>query len=90
MTLAQHFRALRAERKLSLRDVGKRAKLNQVTIWKIENSCTVRANTLGRALRALGLREEHGDFILAFTLWVREQYPAPIVKNPRGNGRAVL
>lgn len=77
MTLAQFFTKRMTDAKMSLRDIAKRAKVDPSTPWKITNGRPVRAATLGRLLRALGLKETDDAYTEAFALWSTEQSQIP-------------
>jgi transcriptional regulator with XRE-family HTH domain len=75
MNLAHYFSTLRTDAKLSLREVAQksRPKLDASVIWKIENGRSVKAKTLGQALRALGLHDTDEAYSKAFALWSTAQ-----------------
>ncbi|MEZ0295520.1 MAG: helix-turn-helix domain-containing protein [Candidatus Methylacidiphilales bacterium] len=74
MTLAQKFKDLRAERQMSLADVGKAAGIERTTIWKIENGQLPRGATLQKAcLRGLGLVKESREWEELQALWTAER-----------------
>lgn len=79
MTLAEKFKALRADRRLSLSETGKRAKLERTTIWKIENGFLPRGDTLQKAcLRGLGLKKDGPEWEEMQALWTAEGTGQPV------------
>ena len=79
MTLAQKFKELRAERRMSLAAVGKRADMERTTIWKIENGYLPRGSTIQKAcFRGLGLKKNSPEWEEIQALWTAEGTGDPI------------
>lgn len=72
-TLAKEFAAYRIEQKLSVAELARKTKLERVTIWKIETGKSVRADTLKRALRGMGITERSPRFAKFFAIWTDER-----------------
>jgi transcriptional regulator with XRE-family HTH domain len=79
MTLAQKFKDLRTDRRLSLADVSKRTGLERTTIWKIENGYLPRGSTLQKAcFRGLGLKMNSPEWEEIQALWTAEGTGQPV------------
>ncbi len=79
MTLAKKFKLFRGERKMSLADVGNRAKLERTTVWKIENGFLPKGSTLQKAcLRGLGLQKNSPEWQELQALWTAERTGQPV------------
>lgn len=73
-TLADKFKSLRADRGLSLADVGKRAGLERTTVWKIEHGFWPRGETLKAAVQlGLGVRVSSPEWQEVQALWAGQR-----------------
>lgn len=78
-TLSGMIAEMRQTRKLSQRELGRLAGIDQSLVNKVEGGGNttrgrVRAETLAAILRGLGLREGDADYARAFALWTAEHH----------------